>query len=470
MKRVGKIITGVVLGIAFTLAVGFYCWQYDVGGIKNIFSRQEEESESIIQPKMKVPEIEICELGEEIECGDLIWKITSAEIVTDYNSLDDYYKKREYLEMPRKDLRGDLFEEETQFLVINLSVTNPSESQHLCTPGSMKIYNVYEDGSYQEVLGDYAVDYRVLSKQAAITDIFFQSIAVEAGETVEIEYVREFQEYGYGSFSYIYDLYIGAGSMVEGYDLWAASFMQRLHLDIAPKHLSIDMAESKDTYDEQRDILGMKRRQWVNLDMKQYQKEGYPELYHKLDVVKEFDEEVTEENYLFEIWSDVTSQIVNVQVVDWEELDKDFTDRGELLKTAERYEELYGYKKEELKILILDISIHRGNLEVETDSEQKDSKTEVNFYENSFLYTRDENEKRWVFGTADDWIVTKNSIEGGRTGHINAEWFLENQTVELRTAYLLPPEIYHEGALYFCGGEFKTGNFSGTPIQRIYLK
>ena len=99
-----------------------------------------------------------------------------------------------------------------------------------------------------------------------------------------------------------------------------------------------------------------------------------------------------------------------------------------------------------------------------------DSVVKVDFYPWTYLYTRDKNEKRWVFGTADDWIVTENRTESGRTGHINAEHIAEGQSVTLQAAYLLPPEIYNEGALYFNGGEYIDIDYSEQPIQKIELK
>ncbi len=138
---------------------------------------------------------------------------------------------------------------------------------------------------------------------------------------------------------------------------------------------------------------------------------------------------------------------------------------------AERYEQEYGYNKNQMKILLLDMNVMKS---VQNESEQHkqeyDSVISVDFYPWTYLYTRDNNEKRWVFGTADDWIVTENSTESGRTGHINTERISEGQNVVLQAAYLLPPEIYNEGALYFNGGEYKDIDYSEQPLQKIVLK
>lgn len=130
MKKAGKIFVGTTLGIMFAGVVGMYCWQYDVGGIQKFFTEKETES-GIKQPKLKVPEKKIYELGEEVECDGLTWTITSAEIIEDYNSLDGYYHARpQGLINPAEWVKSNhmrYFEEEVQFLVLRATITNTSQ-------------------------------------------------------------------------------------------------------------------------------------------------------------------------------------------------------------------------------------------------------------------------------------------------------------------------------------------------------
>lgn len=483
MKKAGKILAGTMLGIAFTGAIGVYCWQYDVGGIQKLFKEQETESETIKQPKLKIPERKVYELGEEVECDGLTWKINSAEIVEDYNSLDSYYHTRSRgLTNPSewtKNHHERYFVEEVRFLVIKATVTNTWEVHKEYSCSNMQFYNLYEDEEFEKVwLDSLGSDVKCVSETGDIKQIEnrYDPFSIESGETLEVEFVMQYCEYsGYGEEShYIYDLYLSTLSLTPVSGFGSNGIDNKIHLNIAPKHMGASMTEPENSYEEQRNIPEMKCRQWTNLEMKNYQEEGYPTLYQKEDVVKEFKEEVTEENHLFYAWGwGIDTQIVNAQTVDWEALPKDFADRGALQKMAECYEQSYGYSKDQMKILLLDINFIKPipeESELTEPYDEDSSMQKIDFYPYTYLYTRDENEKRWVFGTADDWIVTGNSVEGGRTGHINTERFIEGQTVTLQVAYLLPPEIYNEGELYFNGGKYLDIDFSEQPIQRIYLK
>lgn len=476
MKKAGKIFVGTTLGIMFAGVVGMYCWQYDVGGIQKFFTEKETES-GIKQPKLKVPEKKIYELGEEVECDGLTWTITSAEIIEDYNSLDGYYHARpQGLINPAEWVKSNhmrYFEEEVQFLVLRATITNTSQVHKEYSCSGMQFYNSYKDGEFEDLLlGSYASDIKCVSKTGEIKQIEenYASFSIESGETVEVEYIEEYCEYsGYEEEkSYIYDLYLSTLSLSPNKTYYKGGVENKIHLNIAPKHMGIDHTEPQNTYDEQRNVPEMKCRQWTNLDMKNYQEEGYPTLYEKEDVVKEYEEEVTEENYLFDKRG-INTQLSGAKVVDWETLPRDFADREALQKMAECYEQSYGYSKNQMKILLLDINFIKP-IQDKSVKKEYDSVVKVDFYPWTYLYTRDKNEKRWVFGTADDWIVTENRTESGRTGHINAEHIAEGQSVTLQAAYLLPPEIYNEGALYFNGGEYIDIDYSEQPIQKIELK
>ena len=473
MKKIGKILTGAVFGTAFMAAVGVYCWQYNIGGMKNIFT-EEEESETIKQPKPVIPQEKVYELGESITCEGLTWNFTEAELTEDYDSLDSYYKTRGRIKSPLEYVVPDMnnvFAEETQFLILKGTVANTSKYSRTYSFYNMSFCNGYEDGSYSSAGNAGIIDGRCITEDGrdllAVSEM--AEFTLEAGETAEFEYIEEFLEYiGLSNSDYIYDLYVSGKSLLPAEYSNALTADDKVHLNIAPHHLSIQRTEPENTYDEQRDILEMKCRQWTNLDMKQYQKEGYPKLYDKDGVKIDTEDVLSEEeqkDYQFELHWGMNVMLTGSQVLEWEELPQEFSDRTALQKTAERYKETYGYDQSQMKILLLDLNINRQDR-----GEAGEEKQKFNFFEYSYLFTRDENEKRWVFGTADDWMVTENSAEGGRTGHINAEWFVFNQTVSLRAAYVLPPEIYDKGELYFCGGEQKEDNYRQTPIQRIALK
>jgi len=481
MKKAGKILGGIMLGIAFAGVVGLYCWQYDVRGIQKLFKEEETKKEEVKPLKLKATESRTYELGEEADCDGLVWKFTSAKIVEDYNSLDEYYHTRpDGLATPSENAewmrtcQRECFEEEIQYLVLKATVTNTSQVHKEYSCSNMQFYNFYGDGKFEELyFGYYGKDARCVTKTGEIKPVQADTpFAIESGETVDVEYVIEYCEYsGYGDSQnhYIYDVYLSTRSLASNMMGYNGGIDNKIHLNIAPKHMGISQTEPENTYDEQRNIPEMKCRQWTNLDMKSYQEEGYPTLYEKEDIVKEYKEEVTEENYLFDKGG-INTQISNIQTIDWEALPKEFADRGALQEMAQRYEESYGYSREQMRILLLNINFSKPVQDDLAEEDRYDSIQKVDFYMNTYLYTRDENEKRWIFGTADDWLVTENSAEGGRTGHINAEWLAEGQTVTLQAAYLLPPEIYNEGALYFNGGAYTDIDFSEQPIQRIYLK
>lgn len=482
MKKAGKILAGAMLGIAFTGAVGVYCWQYDVGGIQGVFKEEETENETSKQLKVKLAERKVYELGEEVDCGGFIWKINSAEITQDYSSLDEYYHTRPIGLVNPSDLikkrHYRSFEEETRFLILRATLTNTSEDPKEYNCAHMQFYNSYKDGEYEKLWFDsFGRDVKCVSetgeiKQIQEVQVEYIPFLIEGKETAEVEYIIEYSEYpGYADYpDYVYDLYLSTLSLAPESEHTDWEIDHKIHLNVAPKHVGINRTELGDAYDEQVNIPEMKCRQWANLEMKEYQEEGYPTLYEKDGIVEEYTEEVTEENYLFDRMG-ITRQISNIQIVDWETLPKDFADRGVLQKMAEQYEQSYGYSQDQMKILILDIDFSKpAEEEFEEGYGRYGSIQKVDFYWYTYLYTRDENEKRWIFGTADDWLVTENSAEGGRTGCINTEWMVEEQTVTLQAAYLLPPEIYNEGELYFNGGEYIDIDFFKQPIQRIHLK
>lgn len=73
---------------------------------------------------------------------------------------------------------------------------------------------------------------------------------------------------------------------------------EKICLNIAPKHMTAAQTDLEDSFIEQRDIPAMKCRQWTNLEMKQYQKQGYLMPYDKdPDVVLTEEETVGDQMY-----------------------------------------------------------------------------------------------------------------------------------------------------------------------------
>lgn len=482
MKKAGKILAGTLLGAAFVTAVGFGIDQY----YEELKNDSEKESETILQPELKVPEKRTYELGEEVECEGLTWKITNAEVMN-YEDLDDYYKTRGNLWQPSEDAvryGGGMFAEEVQFLVLKGIVKNMSENidktYHL---SKIEIWNFYENGISSPVSSSYipvefeqcialppqpnnmGKDGRCISETkgerliASADDVFI----MKPQETLEVEYITAFSEY-FGDDFVNYDLYLSTDSLIPDSIYNYSGIKNKIRLDIAPKHLSIVNTDAANCYEEQRDIPKMKCRQWTNSEMKQYQDMGYPVLYEynngEIQIADGGEEEVADEEYQFDNQRGMIARITGVKAADWEELPEEFVERGALWDMAECYEQKFGYRREELKILLLDIHI----------SNVGQNMTRYDFYENTYLFTRDENGKRWIFGTADDWLITENSEKNGRVGHMNTELLRQNQVVTCQAAYLLPPEIYNEGELYFCGGGLKSYKFKADEDEEAVIQ
>lgn len=119
---------------------------------------------------------------------------------------------------------------------------------------------------------------------------------------------------------------------------------------------------------------------------------------------------------------------------------------------AQRYETVYGYKKEDLKLLFLDIAYLADGF----GKKYKDGSI-VNFYECSYLFCLSSDETWRIFGTADDWTVLSNSRNPENIGILNMERLTAGDSVKVRMAYIVPPDFLQEhDALYFGGGTSST--------------
>lgn len=467
-KKTFNIFMGVILGAAFLGAVMFSVRQYHTG----------EEEETKKELKIKVPEaLTPYQIGDEVQVGDFLWQVSEAELIDDYESLDEYYKLRGYLKAPEPNQQNP-FAEEQRFLRVKFSVQNTNEKKEnefafpkleyanyrgegifekwelYATPW----YNVWSYSEFSDDIyygfgyKDRYFDGRCEVKNSSKTGDYFQdksNIILEPGEVMDAECIIQFYEYGNISEFGMSSGYEDLDTKLYLYDLCISIFgpnanrNQYVSLNIAPKHLNITRTDIDHTYEEQRDIPGMKAGQMTNLDMKQYQDKGYPIPYEYEEPEDMIEEEIVEENYLQENYQ-LSTQIQKSEIVEWKDLPEAFRSQGSLQKMAERYKNEYRYSEEELKVLLMDISyIGQG---------EKGS-FYFSIYDYTWIFTRSSDKKRWVFGTADDWTVLSNDVHPERTGHINTEWIGGEQTVTVQVAYILPPDIWEkEDALYFCAG------------------
>lgn len=469
-RKTKQVLAQVAIGVFLVAAVGAYAWT------ARVFDGEENASETettshLVQPK-PVDREELLgktlyDLGENVEINELVWNISGAEIVDSYESLDAYYKRKDGIMNPESIswLGNNEFIEETKYLVLKYAVTNNSTDDKMIYPGKLDFYNRFEDDVFKYGLGSYSIDGRCLSmKTQSYHEFSVADVVIAAGTTLEFEYVLQYNECGYG----IYDLYVSlsTASNMQGENLWGVD--SKVCLNIAPKYLSASDEENAldDCYAELRDIPALKSRQWTNLDMVQYQEAGYPMASDKEGVDAYTTEDIVEQEY--ELGRYTTSKITDSKVISWNEMPQEYITQGSLELMAQQYEEKYGLARGELKLLLMDVTYtHRGD----GSENAMDYCSLFDIYMNSFVFTRDSEGKRWVFGSADDWIVKNNTVDSGRTGHINIERMRVGDSLAVQMAYILPPEIYNNhSALYFCGGELRQGNYDGAPVAEIPLK
>ncbi len=445
-----------------------------VYGISVIKSNNEEESSSvqettIMQPKpvtqKELAERTLFDVGEAAEVNGLVWKVTDVSLLEDYNSLDEYYKKRPEMYNPQDflSLYPGSFPAEERWIVLKYTITNDSAESKSIYPWNLEFYDRAEDKTFDMWYGNYTVDGRCEGMEVLSREIALKAVEIPAGTTMEFEYVRQYDTYS----SPIYDLYIGLNNASNVMINMGAAGDVKVCLNIAPKLQQAAFTDVDLSAEEARDIPALKAQQWTNMEMKAYQEKGYPLLSNKEGVQSFETEEVVEMGYEF-VFHTYSSQLTGAKVVDWANMPADFAKRDALKNMAARYKEKYGVEENQLKILLLDIK-YKADLSDEVPSES--SAIDCEFYEMSYLFTRDNAGKRWVFGTMDDWMVTTNSVNSSRIGHINIERMHSYDTVTVTGAYILPPEIYEkETALYFCGGDLREGNYNGEPVAEIPLK
>lgn len=426
-KKTLNVFLGIILGAAFLCAVVFAVRQYHIEG---------EEKETTKEMKVKIPEpLKPYQIGEEVQAGDFQWKVLEAELIEDYESLDDYYKLRGHLKAPEPNQQNPFIDEQ-RFLQVKFSVQNTNETKdaefsflalkyaNYWGGGifeNWELYNSpwYNQGFYVDEFSGHHLrdglnrffDGKCEIKDSAEQAGYFEdysNIMLAPKQTMDAECIIQFYEYG-NMFEYgMSEEYEYLDTKLYLYDLCLEVFgpnaerHQYISLNIAPKHLNIYKTDIDNTYEEQRDITGMKAGQITNLEMKQYQESGYPMQREDamLDArIETMEEEIVEENY-FQEDGIMSTQIQKSEITEWKDIPEAFRSQGTLQKMAERYQNKYGYRKDQLKVLLLDIS-----------------------------------------------------YVGRQETNINTEWIAGEQELTVQAAYILPPDIWEkEEALYFCSG------------------
>ena len=492
MDKIIKYSGIIVLGLLLLIGAGIY------GGnrIKEDDGEQETSEE---ENKISFPFEHIYNVGEDIPSLNVVCHVKEAEEITDYEELDSYYKQRGYLIEPseymaqEKTLEG-IFPEEVQIIHLNFSLTNHSEMRKHFSPSNLKLTAIshnYESIQWKEVIafdGKYVVksdtkyeEIEIEGKRPGI-DATEYGIYIQPGETAEIDFVGQFSEnQGYWSIqnydykdlqddsdeSGTYDLYLSFNCL--GTEIHTSGGLRgdKIRLNIIGENYQGD----KRQYARKRDIQGMKCRSWTNLEWAEEQgKEALPE-FERSETEEAGQQYIQlmhlnpEENTSFV----KITRITDFRLIEWEDLPDIYKEQENLQKMAERYKDIYGYDREKLRILLLDISYFG---EVIGDGFCFTGVMNF-FYENSHLYTKDKNGNYYPFGTADDWNITENSRSPERNKILNMEWLDEGDMLNIQMAYLVPPSVYEQqDALYFFGGQSR--NYidisEDTSVTKIALK
>ncbi len=382
-------------------------------------------------------------LNEDVEVNGLLWNIEEVEVISEFEQLDEYYKENGNFmyDKERLPLWSQFFDEEGRYILIRYRVENVSSESKTIMPGNLVFYDRYENDSFHSV-DFYEMDGRCTSIDTGEYENFKgATVELPAQSSMEFEYVGYWNCYE----SPIYNLYVALSSASKNIHTNGMAGEPKVKLGIEPKAMSLweEGAEADDTYAEMRNIPEMKIRQWTNLEMRTYQEKGFPTVESDKPL-----EKVVEQDY--EFIEDISTKIKGARVLSWDEMPQDYVERGYLEQMAKRYHEVYDISPDDLKLLVLDISYTARELESEI---VQMNKFNCEFYNRSYLYTRTDEGKRWVFGTMDDWMVKSNDTNPWRTKHINVEMMKDGDTVELEAVYILPPDIYdNETALYFYGG------------------
>ncbi len=450
-----------------TIAFGIY------GLLKQTGDGEEETEKKPVS--VKKAEKAVYEIGENVETGDIVCNVSEANIIENFSELDAYYQKGSYLisqEEYAKDIYSthSVFPEEIHFLHIKFSLTNNGDKKRSFSPADLNLCSILDkdaapiwpwksfivfDRQYMTQNGKKS-EVKFSGQKLGNTNMVSEDISIQKGETIVVEFVGEFQEYEGNKSFYDYNLYLPIYD--TGRKIITDPLGQKIHLNLERRYKGEKKTEEPVLYAEIRDIAAMKSRSWTNSELAEGQK-GYFRHENIQEKVLQHEEggeeysQITNQEWrgkeLVQSYIKVI-QALDYQVTDWENIPEDFAEQGNIENMAKRYNEVYGYKKEDLKVLFLDIIFSADSVGKKYENGEL-----INFYECSNLFTADSDGKWCVFGTADDWTVLSDSKNPENTGRLDVKRIVAEDNVTVRMAYILPPDFYQEtDALYYGGGEF----------------
>lgn len=489
MKKTKKIAGGALLGGLFIAAV-LFC-------VKSYLPKEEEKDTTKNTEAEKESGEQVYNLGEDIEMGNIVWNVKEAELITDYEKIDSYYKSRGYLMSPEEYLSmtgtGETgFPEEVQFLRLSFSVTNNGSAQKNFTPENLRLYSITDNGFstwyFYTYDGRYILDGEKQEEiyidgsgftKASVNKNYF----IQPGETILVDYIGEFyldaksEMYSYDIDSIVgnsYDLYFMVYSV--GTEIIPGSGTEagkRIRLNIEGS-----FADKAGAYAKVRDIQGMKCRSWTNLELAQKEQRGYSleETQKEIVETEEAGQQFTDFVHAHMVTPPEVSSALRfntllsgIQIVEWKDMPAVYNEQGNLKQMAQRYQNIHGCKEEDLKILLLDVTYsvdEFGQLLYE-----EDKSIVSDFYGRSELYVKNDANELWLFGLADDWTVLSNSRNPNNIGVINMEVMTIGDTITAQIAYILSPEMYEKyDALYFTGGNGWTSDLDQQLMTKIALK
>lgn len=467
MKKKERIFGGILLAV-FIVALALFFRLY-------LTENREYEEETEDELFIKTPK-QFYEFGENMEVQGLIINVSEAELTEDYEKINSFYKERGFIQSPEEYVKtyieakgnsNDLMPGDVRFFRIKCSVRNIADKKSDFYPDSLYPtsiigsamyswnFQAYDISGISESDGKRSLDLEGKKPEKYEKNSQKRVYTMQPGEVIEIEVVGEFQ---------LCDIYTAYSA--EDLDGTDNSYNLFLMMRGSTKRVCLNISGSFDdkgrTYPKARNIQKMKCEAWTNLEWTQWQKnrgvagryrleETAKQVIEKEDAGQEFVELLSESmlsNEIVYTFSLVTT-LTNFEIMEWKDLPSDFSEQENLQKMAQRYHSVYNCKEENLKVLILDLNYTTR----ETGENYYNSRKVNNFYQRSRLYVKDEKGDLCLFGTADDWIVTENNVHPENIGSVNMESMGADDTISVRMAYILPPQLYQEySALYFTGG------------------
>lgn len=474
MKKMKKIFGGIFLAALFIGALVLFLRPY---------LAKDHEEETNKQLSVEPPK-QLYELGEDMNINGLAWNVSEAELIEDYDKIDSYYKEREYLQRKEDYVKGwvndcmdrDLFIGDIQFFRMKCSITNTDDETHSFEYSSLLPTSIIGAEMVRWYFDNY--DVKILSssgkepfhmegyqKPEPGETIKTVSYKIQPKESIQLEIIGQF------NLCDIYHIY--NDNQDTGYELFllGQNSTKRIRLNISGNF------EGNKRYAEARKMQEMKSQSWTNLELMAWEKEWNEKLSweHGYQLDKETKPIVETEDAGQEFFDElngfaILTTLNDFQIFDWKDMPSDFAEQGNLQKMAKRYHDIYNCNEEELKVLVLDLK-YASSEQGEISMDYYKKRTNY-FYGRSKIYVKDANNELWMFGTADSWIVTENSAHPENTGSVNLDQMELDESISIRMAYILPPQLYEQySALYFTGGADEvTFSEEYIPITKIALK